>query len=217
MKVIFALATLVSCIIAQSETNSQPFRLFLKATNATLDNKGTCSFNHSHMNVLNQVTALGTCHEGAALEGMCVTGETPDTAPTLSTTFYQAITASSTPRDDYGILFWNLTLSGNFSVPSAMEFSIDATSNAAMPIFFPNNSSSTAVSFKESGNMYIARNVDDTVSPPASLNTTQALENWYICLTRWSYLYQTLVWKIGVEGVPQNPSCQKVAVQRVFN
>lgn len=65
--------------------------------------------------------------------------------------------------------------------------------------------------------MYISTGLDDTVSPPAYFNPNKKVKNWYICLTRYSYLYQTLSWKVGLTGRPQNPSCQKVDVIRVFN
>jgi hypothetical protein len=35
-------------------------------------------------------------------------------------------------------------------------------------------------------------------------------------VTNWAYTYVTLTWKIGLTSEPQNPSCQKVEVQRVF-
>ena len=65
--------------------------------------------------------------------------------------------------------------------------------------------------------LYIPRTQDDTVSPPAYLDQQENATNWYVCLTRYAYLYETLVWKIGVKGEPQNPSCKKVQVTRVFN
>jgi hypothetical protein len=64
--------------------------------------------------------------------------------------------------------------------------------------------------------MYIPRNQDDTVSPPVGLEEVDKVQNWYVCLTRYAYLYETLVWKIGITGEPQNPSCQKVQVYRQF-
>lgn len=98
-----------------------------------------------------------------------------------------------------------------------MRFSIDVTSNVALPIFMPGNSSYTAVNFADDGCMYIPKSVDDTVSPPGYFSPPKKLTEWYVCLTRYGYLYQTLVWKIGVQGKPQNPSCQKVEVYRKFN
>lgn len=39
--------------------------------------------------------------------------------------------------------------------------------------------------------------------------------NRYICTTYAGYLYQTLAWTLG-NAPPENPTCQKVDVQRLF-
>lgn len=97
-----------------------------------------------------------------------------------------------------------------------MRIDPDLISNIVNPILSPGNNSYTPVSFTSEGCLYLARYQDDTVSPPTQLETPQKVQNWYICLTRWSYLYYTLSWKIGTEDKPQNPSCQKVDVVREF-
>lgn len=64
--------------------------------------------------------------------------------------------------------------------------------------------------------MYVKSYLDDTVSPPKYLDKPAHLENWYVCLYNYSgYLYEVLAWVYGV-APPQNPSCQKVCVERVF-
>ena len=97
-----------------------------------------------------------------------------------------------------------------------MSLSFVTGSNLANPTFYPGNQTYTPVGFKDCGEMYIPQYQDDTVSPPVYYTPTLQLENWYVCLTRWSYLYSTLSWKIGVKGEPQNPTCQEVRVMRVF-
>jgi hypothetical protein len=98
-----------------------------------------------------------------------------------------------------------------------MFLSYSSTSNVANPTFFPSASNYNLIAFEEDGCMYMSTGLDDTVSPPAYFNPNKKVKNWYICLTRYSYLYQTLSWKVGLTGEPQNPSCQKVDVIRVFN
>jgi hypothetical protein len=115
-----------------------------------------------------------------------------------------------------GGLSWTLRVGNDLEVPSAMRLSFNTGSNLANPTFFPSNDTYTYVGFKDCGNMYIDQYQDDTVSPPTYYSPNLQLESWYICLTRWSYLYSTLSWKMGVTGEPQNPSCQKVEVTRVF-
>lgn len=92
----------------------------------------------------------------------------------------------------------------------------DITTDVAVPIITTGNTSAIPVSFTSDGCMYFPKFQDDTVSPPVQFIAPLKLENWYTCLTEWSYLYVTLSWKVGIEGEPQNPSCEKVRVIREF-
>lgn len=98
-----------------------------------------------------------------------------------------------------------------------MNMAPSLSSNVVNPTFFPGTSPFALIAFEQDGCTYVSVVQDDTVSPPVFYNPARKVKNWYICLTRWSYLYQTLSWKVGVTGQPQNPSCQKVDVIRVFN
>jgi hypothetical protein len=84
----------------------------------------------------------------------------------------------------------------------------------AIPIISPGSEPYDVIWFDADGYAYLQAWQDDTVSPP--VYATIEVASWYVCLTRWSYLYQTLVWKVGRTGEPQNPSCQEVQVRRVF-
>jgi hypothetical protein len=114
------------------------------------------------------------------------------------------------------VLAWVLHAGGGLNVSSAMSFSSGDVSNIAVPIFMPGEPPYTLVSFGECGSMYKEAYQNDTVSPPEGFSPPLKVMNWYICLTRWSYTYVTLVWKVGLTGEPQNPSCQKVDVERVW-
>lgn len=165
-------------------------------------------------------TALGACHQGAAIEGLCITSETLRDPPSLYTTFYHNVTswdnntAGAVGVD--GVLGWTLRAAGGLVVPSAMALSLSPTSNIANPTFGPGTDKYTLIAFEKDGCAYIEASSDDTVSPPSYFNPSRKVKNWYVCLTRWSYLYYTLSWKVGLSGQPQNPSCQKVDVVRVF-
>ena len=98
-----------------------------------------------------------------------------------------------------------------------MSLSLSATTNIANPTFFPGVTKYDVIAFDDDGFAYISAGLDDTISPPSYYSPNRKVKNWYICLTRWSYLYETLSWKVGLTGDPQNPSCQKVDVVRVFN
>jgi hypothetical protein len=166
-------------------------------------------------------TALGACHQGAAIEGLCITGETVQDPPSSYTTFYHNVSsarneAAGAANAD-GPISWILRAGGNLTVPSAMFLALDETSNVANPTFYPGTDKSTLVAFEEDGCLYINANRDDTVSPPSVFYPSRHVKNWYICLTRYSYTYTTLSWKVGLTGTPQNPSCQKVDIVRVYN
>ena len=63
--------------------------------------------------------------------------------------------------------------------------------------------------------MYIPTYLDDTQKPPTSVNGKK-LYRWHTCMTYYTgYTYQTLAWQLG-EAAPQNPTCEKVTVKRVF-
>jgi len=166
-------------------------------------------------------TALGACHQGAAIEGLCFTSETLRDPPSSYTTFYHNVssfgndTAGAANVD--GVLGWTLRAAGGLNVPSAMNIPFSGTSNIANPTFYPGTDNYDLIAFEEDGCAYIRASLDDTVSPPTWFDPSRKVKNWYICLTRWSYLYYTLSWKVGLTGEPQNPSCQKVDVVRVFN
>ncbi|KAF3034800.1 hypothetical protein E8E12_004639 [Didymella heteroderae] len=183
---------------------SPGFRLVVRSSNSTYNG-----------------TALGACHQGAAIEGLCVTDQTVQDPPSSYTTFYHNVSsarneaAGATGID--GLISWTLRAGGNFTVPSAMFLALDSTSNVANPTFYPGTDKSTLVAFEEDGCLYIQADRDDTVSPPTYFNPSRKVKNWHVCLTRYSYTYTTLSWKVGLTGTPQNPSCQKVDVVRVYN
>ncbi|KAF3000831.1 hypothetical protein E8E13_006841 [Curvularia kusanoi] len=199
------LAVLSTLTTAQYyDLQSLGFRLFVKSTNTTING-----------------TALGACHQGAAIEGLCLTGETAQNPPSSYTTFYHNVSsyanqpAGATNTD--GPLSWILRAGGNLTVPSAMYLSLSSASNVANPTFSPGTEKYDVIAFNKDGSAYISVGLDDTVSPPTYFSPNLKVNNWYICLTRWSYQYYTLSWKVGLTGEPQNPSCQKVDVVRIFN
>ncbi|KAJ4289524.1 hypothetical protein N0V90_010853 [Kalmusia sp. IMI 367209] len=162
MKSTFIFAALASSVLAQFDQNSAPFRLFIKSDNETLDGQ-----------------SLGACHEGAAIEGFCPSGLTRANESTTYDTFYLQTSAfTESPGDDpYGVLAWNLTVNGGEIVPSGMLLSTDVTTDVAVPILSPGNSTISTVSFTSGGCMYISRYLDDTVSPPVPLDPVEKVEN----------------------------------------
>jgi hypothetical protein len=172
----------------------------------------------SHTNTLS--TALGACHQGAATEGLCRTGERRNDTARTYTTFYQNVSywGSDLPNaaNRGGVLAYNLRIGGDMLVPSAMHISLDPLSNVGTPIFLPGWNRYSLVNFDECGGLYIEASQDDTVTPPSLYDPPLKVKNWYVCLSRWAYTYESLIWKVGLTGEPQNPSCQKVEVERVW-
>jgi hypothetical protein len=95
-----------------------------------------------------------------------------------------------------------------------MQLSISPTSNVAVPLLQP-STTGQAVAFDDDNKLTILSSQDDTKPPPNYACTP--LYNWYACNTYAGYSYQTLAWVVGnAAAIPQNPTCQKVDVVRVF-
>lgn len=60
---------------------------------------------------------------------------------------------------------------------------------------------------------------DDSVDQSGDVNlpVVRAVNRWFVCdsVTWGGYRYRTLSWMMG-GGMPQNPTCQRVNVTRVF-
>jgi hypothetical protein len=177
-------------------------------------------------------TTLQACHEGAAVEGLCglyfssalniVITNNLSVGPTLGSsevqTFHQNYSASlpvNATIGTLGYLVFNLpigTENGTELVQSPMYMSYNLASNVAAPYFEPGYNG-LEVAFADDNIMTIPTSVDDTTYPPTYQEVV--LDKWYICATNLGYAYTTLAWTMG-PGVPQNPTCVKASVKRVF-
>jgi hypothetical protein len=81
-----------------------------------------------------------------------------------------------------------------------MDISTESANGIDVPYFSPSSTTSATVNFEDSGSMYM-------------LDTTVKVKNWYLCSTSYGYTRITLAW---VVGEPQDSSCQRVEVERVF-
>jgi hypothetical protein len=186
----FAVSTLAQDTYWSNQ--SAPFYLVIHSTNETLNGQ-----------------YLGACHEGAAIEGLCVNNPSTENYVRFN---YNTSAQETSPTS--GLLTWNLELSGPTQiVSSAMRFSYNPASNVALPLFFPGNSEITQVSFADDGKLGISASQDDT--KPLPNYSTTPLYRWQVCTTYYGYLYQTLAWTLGSHS-PQNPTCQSVDVYRQF-
>lgn len=176
-------------------------------------------------------TYFYACHEGAAIEALCVGGKKPDKNPAVDT--YRLNNTASMPNQ--GVLSW-LLVGSDFKgssyfhppttvfqakedfVPVSEPMSLYASpsTNVALPLFQPGYDTQY-VGFDKEDKLYISYYIDDTVTPPKT-GKSKKLYNWYTCETYYTgYTYTTLAWVFGLEGAePQNPSCEGVEVVRVF-
>lgn len=104
-------------------------------------------------------------------------------------------------------------------VSQAMRLEYSPWSNVVRPgiTFAQYEGSGEAVAFDKDCLLNIIQYQDDTLEPASEyLNPPKRLYRWYICQTQYSgYRYTTLAWVLG-PGLPQNPTCQKVDIKRMF-
>lgn len=197
--ILAAAVSLATSVSAQNYYNisSKPFHLVLEsAKNKTLNG-----------------ATLSPCHEGAAIEGLCLSLNKDLSQAqlyTFNTSFYD--TSAPTDIGKPGVLVYTLPV-GNMPVPSALTLNANAVSNVAVPLFFPGSDNAEQVAFDKNNHLNIQGYIDDTVYPPAT--GTKAYYRWYICNTQAGYAYTTLAWVYGNKA-PENPTCRKVDVKRVF-
>lgn len=163
-------------------------------------------------------STLSACHVGAALESLCLSsakaGDSPAELPATTFQFNTSI-YSQAPDPSLGvpgILTWTLQTS-TLNVSSSAAFNYDITSNLAVPILSPGSDQPTLVAFDSCDDLAIQAYV------PGKNDTqgvTKAFNRWYACNTTYtSYTYNNLAWGLG-KGAPDNESCVKVNVMRVF-
>jgi hypothetical protein len=180
-----------SLVTAQGLNQSLPFNLQLHTCeNSTLNGK-----------------YLSPCHEGAAIEGLCPT----TAALPKNESFYYNYTAGNAAGTGY--LTWVLPANGGSLLFSeAMRLSTDPTTNVAVPLFMPDQNGQP-VGFDDDDDMFI-QGLDDRVAPLNMTNVVQ-YRRWAVCTTYVGYRYDTLAWTLGA-GAPENPTCHRVRVKRVF-
>jgi hypothetical protein len=220
---------LLAPVLAQNFTQtyvidqSADFNLVVQSHNKTLDGQ-----------------LLGACHNGAAHEALCIAGI--PTSPSddfvsfqFNTTRYICTETNSTgtftipcggdPVDPALLsgtitwwLYYNQGSPDAGRVSQAVYLEWYPWSNVALAqISFSEYGSGLGVAFDKKGLMNIVAYLDDRLEPASEyLPTPQPLYRWYICQTQYSgYRYTALTWVFGTNP-PQNPTCQKVNVKRVF-
>ena len=197
---LLAFASLLCSTVGQSTHVSAPFSLHVRSSNKTIDG-----------------TILEACHEGAAIEGLCII---PATKPPASFAVYHLNTTivpgqPIPPHGRPGTLTFSLPIGPGLpsTVSEPMGLSVDPISNVAIPQFVPGYQI-TQVAFDDENRMNIQGYFDDRYFPVKM--GSSAYYRWYVCETYTEgYVYLALAWVLG-DDHPENPTCVKVAVVRVF-
>jgi hypothetical protein len=158
--------------------SSKPFHLVVKsATNKTINGR-----------------TLYACHEGAAIEGLCLGADKKlSTADVFNFNTSSYSTPTNSSIGDTGILTWLLPTADNVSYSSALTLSANPTSNVAVPEFYPGDEEYQLVAFDNKGLLNIQGYLDDSVFP-FNATAVEAYYRWYICVTQVGYQYTTLAW-----------------------
>jgi hypothetical protein len=198
--VLSVLSTLALSVKAQDFNQSAAFTLTINSDDASIDGQ-----------------LLNSCHNGAALETLCLLGTTTSAA---STTFY----LNSTEYQTYlglpvGPLIWNLPYNTDQVESEPMTLTSSPSTNVLVPQFSPQDSVYQTVGFDAESKLFLLdTSYDDSkfvagVIPAPSVS--KALYNWYACYTdTYGYYYHTLAWVSY--GVPRNPTCSPVNVTRTY-
>ncbi|KAF2739621.1 hypothetical protein EJ04DRAFT_508508 [Polyplosphaeria fusca] len=196
---------LTASTIAQYDNQTAPFHLVLVSEDDTVNGE-----------------YLASCHEGAGIEALCLAGKPspskPDPTPG-SVYYFNYSTSVETPNATLGTpgyVTWVLH-GGNFNESQALGLWYSPATNIAIAMFWPGLEYAWGMAFDTNDMLNIQYYVDDTVTPPKAGDTT-GYYNWYACTTYFTgYTYDTLSWVAGDGSQkPQNPSCAKVGVKRVF-
>ncbi|KAH6633586.1 hypothetical protein C7974DRAFT_393058 [Boeremia exigua] len=197
------LATSARAQLFYNET-SAPFNLVLTSENSTING-----------------STLSACHTGAAIESLCLSsgGGVSNPTPIAAATFnFNTSTDPFTPNATLGtpgILTWTLKTT-SLDVPSSVYFNNDPTTDSAIPILTPGQENPQLLAFDDQDRLNVQGYIDWTANPPNSTGTTVAYYRWYACQTYFGgYSYRTLAWGFGNEK-PENPTCVKTGVKRIF-
>lgn len=196
-----ALATAAPTIVTRSSSEpiiSAPFSLILESTNSTLNG-----------------SYLVASHAGAAIEQLVVGSKTISQGRSTTFNFNNSQNAVDSSIVNItgvqGQLVWTLNGS-NFNLSEPLVFVYNAAYDTAVPEFQP-TSNPTTFGFVDNL-LKVAQYTDDAKTPVV------ALDRWYACqyspAQAGGYSYFALAWKLG-SGTPDNASCSKVSVKRVYH
>ncbi|KAI0115203.1 hypothetical protein F4814DRAFT_418585 [Daldinia grandis] len=163
----------------------------------------------------------GSCHAGAAIEGLCYNGGAlPDG---ISFQYYfNASTYTKVDDNDVGTLVWKLPYndgSGNqATVDQALGLQFSLNSNVAELLFGFSNYYFN-VGFDKDSKLFGWTYIDDSTfvpdERPFPTGNGTAYYQWYVCWQYFTgYYYQSVGWTLA--GPPHNPTCTPVNITQEF-
>jgi hypothetical protein len=199
-----ALALAATASAQDYNETSRPFQLVLSSSNKTIDGQ-----------------KLAACHTGAAIESLCLTGSYlgAGSRPLPPVAFHFNTSASTVTGNETlgkpGILTYDLPATP--LIPSSVTFFYDPTADTALPLLEPGSADAQLLAFDKNNRLNVQGYIDQLANPPVQFDDApRAFYRWYACRSYFlGYSYNTLVWGLG-RAKPENPSCVKVDVKRVF-
>jgi hypothetical protein len=203
MKTTLSIASLIAAATAQSFYNitSKPFQLLLTSEDGKINN------------------TVSACHTGAGIESFCLLNSTQTSKEYSTFNFNSSIYAQAPSNNPSlgvpGILTWFLPVSNYGPVPSSAYFNYDPSTNIAVPILQTGSSNPQPLAFNDRDELIFQSYIDWTADPPKEVEP-YGLKRWYACTTLFlGYEYNNLAWGLGA-GKPDDPTCVKVDVKRVW-
>ncbi|KAI1376777.1 hypothetical protein F4677DRAFT_73658 [Hypoxylon crocopeplum] len=164
---------------------------------------------------------IGSCHAGAAIEGLCYTAGALPEGSTSFEYYFNYTGYTTVDEDQVGLLSWNLHYTDQDGNPSyvaqvmAMQYLLN--SNVAAPMF--GFGSSSLIGFDKDSKMFGYNYYDDSTFTPGTnpipSGEGEAYYQWFVCWQYFTgYYYQSIGWT--TTGAPHNPTCEAVNITQVF-
>jgi hypothetical protein len=100
------------------------------------------------------------------------------------------------------------------AIAGCLDYRVSPVPNPTVPLLNLGEHGQKAV-FNANTKLAIAGSMDDRAAPASNRYNPELLHRWYVCNTYAGNLHITLAWTLG-QAAPQNPTCEKVDVVRVF-
>ncbi|KAI0476707.1 hypothetical protein F4859DRAFT_514040 [Xylaria cf. heliscus] len=199
-----ALMSLVATIVSGQETQSGPFNLRIKGTNANsaIDGYGI------------------SCHTGAGISGLCYAAGDQTDGSNSYKYFFNYTGFNQVGDDQVGTLVWNQPYTDQDGNPASESESMglvyQSTSNVAAPMF-GYSQSVFLIGFDGEGELFGYNYVDDSKFTPGQVPTDytpKAYYQWAVCWQYFTgYYYQSVAW-VQI-GAPRNPTCEPVEITKL--